>query len=157
MFITPAIAAAHLRLVGNDVGADITLKADTAEQAAISYLDRAVYETQTQLDAAIVQVPAGLATAKAAYIAADVAAGLIADADLCLIEKTYAFDTYLKAKFAAARVRRGLVINSAILSAMLLILGDLWENREDTVVGASATRLPNGARCLLDAYRHYGA
>ncbi|MDH6185486.1 head-tail connector protein [Polaromonas sp. CG_23.6] len=157
MFITPTIAAAHLRLVGNDVGADITLKAEAAEQAAISYLDRAVYEDQAQLDAAIALVPAALAAAKAAYAAADDAATLIADTDLCLIEKTYAFDTYLKAKFAAARIRRGLVINSAIQSAMLLILGDLWENREDTAVGVSVTPVPNGARCLLDAYRHYGA
>lgn len=157
MFITPAIAAAHLRLVGVDVGADITLKAEAAEQAAIGYLDRAVYADQGQLDTAVALVPAALATAKATYDAADAAATLIADTDLCLIEKTHAFDVYLKARFAAARIRRGMVINSAVLSAMLLILGDLWESREDTVIGASATRLPNGARCLLDAYRHYGA
>lgn len=157
MFITPAIAAAHLRLLGDDVGSDAMLKADAAEQAAIDYLDRAVYDGQGQLDAAIALVPAALATAKATYVAADVAAGQITDTELCLIEKTYAFDTYLKAKFAAARIRRGLVINSTILSAMLLILGDLWENREDTAVGVSVTPVPNGARCLLDAYRHYGA
>lgn len=157
MFITPEIAAAHLRLVGDDIDVDLMLKADAAEQAAIGYLDRAVYGSAAQLDAAIALAPATLAAAKAAYIAADAAAGLIADTDLCLIEKAYAFDVYLKAKFAGDRIRRGLVINSAILSAMLLILGDLWENREDTAVGVSVTPVPNGARCLLDAYRHYGA
>jgi len=157
MFITQEIAIAHLRLTADDIDSDITLKSDAAEQATIGYLKRAVYENQAKLDAAIAQVPAALAAAKDVYASADAAASLIADRELCLIEKTYAFDVYRNAKFAAASTRRGLVINSAILSAMLLILGDLWENREDTAVGLSVTPVPNGARCLLDAYRHYGA
>lgn len=155
MFITPEIAIAHLRLTVDDIDSDIMLKADAAEQAAISYLNRAVYENPAQLDVAIALVPAALAAAKAAYAAADEAAGLIADRDLCLIEKTYAFDVYLNAKFDAARIRRGLVINSAIRSAMLLMLGALWESREDVITGTIATQLPNGARCLLDAYRYH--
>ncbi|MDO8777081.1 MAG: head-tail connector protein [Burkholderiaceae bacterium] len=157
MFITPEIASAHLRLAAEDVGADITLKADAAEQAAISYLDRAVYADQAQLEAAVALVPAALAAAKAAYVAADAAADLMADSDERLTEKTHALNVYINAKFAATRIRRGIVINAAILSAMLLILGDLWENREDTAVGVSITPVPNGAHRLLDAYRHYGA
>lgn len=157
MFITPEIATAHLRLTADDVGSDIMLKADAAEQIAISYLDRAVYDHQLQLDAAVALVPATLAVAQSAYIAADAAASLIADGDLRQIEKTYALDVYRQAAFSAARIRRGMVINSPVLSAMLLILGDLWENREDTAVGVSVAPVPNGARCLLDAYRHWGA
>jgi hypothetical protein len=156
MFITPEIAKVHLRDPVADES-DLALKSTAAEQAAVLYLDRAVFASQDALNEAVAQVPATLATVKAAYAAADAAAGLIADIDLCLIEKTYAFDVYLEAKFAAARIRRGLVINSAIQSAMLLILGHLWENREDVITGTIATELPNGARCLLDAYRHYGA
>lgn len=157
MFITPEIASAHLRLASQGVDGDITLKADAAEQAAISHLDRAVYADQAQLDAAVALVPAALAAAKVAYVAADAAADLMADADDRLTEKAHALSVYTNAKFAATRIRRGIVINSAILSAMLLILGDLWENREDTAVGVSITPVPNGAHRLLDAYRHYGA
>lgn len=157
MFITPEIAIAHLRLVDDDVGSDIALKADAAEKAAISYLDRAVYDDQAQLDAAVALVPAQLAQAKAAHLAAHAAAQQIGDLELREIEEVSAAEQYVRARYAAARIRRGMVINSAIVSAMLLILGDLCENREDTAVGVSVAPVPNGARCLLDAYRDYGA
>jgi len=157
MFITPEIAKQHLRLIGDDGAADLALKVAAAEQAAVNYLDRAVYADQDALDAALALIPALLAADKAAAVAAEAAAQLIADGELRGLEEDYAIEKYVQARFAAGRIRRGLVINSAIQSAMLLILGDLWESREDTVIGASATRLPNGARSLLDAYRHYGA
>ena len=47
----------------------------------------------------------------------------------------------------------GIVINSAIQAALLLIVGHLYANREDVVVGVSATQLPNGAQYLLQPYR----
>lgn len=47
----------------------------------------------------------------------------------------------------------GIVINSAIQAALLLIVGHLFANREDVVVGVSATQLPNGAQYLLQPYR----
>lgn len=47
----------------------------------------------------------------------------------------------------------GIVINPAIQAALLLITGKLYANREDTVVGVSATQLPNGAEYLLQPYR----
>lgn len=46
-----------------------------------------------------------------------------------------------------------IVINDAIKAAMLLILGHLYANREDVVVGVSANALPMGSRSLLDLYR----
>lgn len=47
----------------------------------------------------------------------------------------------------------GIVINPAIQAALLLIVGHLYANREDTVVGLSVTQLPNGAEYLLQPYR----
>ena len=47
----------------------------------------------------------------------------------------------------------GIVINPAIQAALLLICGHLYANREDVVVGVSATQLPNGAQYLLQPYR----
>lgn len=157
MFLTPEIAKAHLRIIGDDEAADLALKAAAAEAVAASYLDRAVFADQGALDVAIAAVPAALSAAKAAYVLAAANAALITDLDLRLIEEVHAADVYTRALFAASRTRRGLVADALVISASLLILGELWESREDAVVGVPVNALPNGARCLLDAYRHYGA
>lgn len=46
-----------------------------------------------------------------------------------------------------------IVINAAIVAACLLILGNLYANREDAVVGVSVVSLPNGSRSLLYPHR----
>ncbi|SHM46354.1 Phage gp6-like head-tail connector protein [Pseudomonas asturiensis] len=46
-----------------------------------------------------------------------------------------------------------MIINKAITSACLLILGNLYANREDSVVGVSVAELPQGSRSLLHPYR----
>lgn len=48
---------------------------------------------------------------------------------------------------------RPMVINGAVQAAMLLILGHLYANRENTLVGVSAQELPMGAHSLLWPYR----
>ena len=44
-------------------------------------------------------------------------------------------------------------INDAINAAILLIVGHLYTNREDVIVGVSACELPNGAKSILNHYR----
>ena len=154
MFITSAIAKDHLRIAGDDGADDLDLKSAAAEQAVVDYLDRAVFADQAALVTAVAQVPGRLAAAKLACLEATAAAQLVADMDLRQSEQAYAEEVYLKAAFAAARTRRGILINPAILSAMLLMLGDLWENREDTAVGVSVSTMPNGIYSLLVPYRH---
>ncbi|OQR30262.1 hypothetical protein BWR59_17025 [Pseudomonas sp. Bc-h] len=46
-----------------------------------------------------------------------------------------------------------IVINPSVRAACLLILGSLYSNREDVVVGAGSTELPLGSRSLLTPYR----
>lgn len=46
-----------------------------------------------------------------------------------------------------------IVITKAMQAAILLTLGHLYENREDSVVGATAVTLPNGAQALLQPHR----
>ncbi|MCY0385652.1 head-tail connector protein [Robbsia sp. Bb-Pol-6] len=46
-----------------------------------------------------------------------------------------------------------IVVNDAIRAAILLILGRLYANREDTVVGATVFDLPTGSKQLLYPYR----
>lgn len=48
---------------------------------------------------------------------------------------------------------RPIVANAAILSAVLLMLGHLWENREDSIVGTIVSPLPNGSKWLLTPHR----
>jgi hypothetical protein len=49
----------------------------------------------------------------------------------------------------------GMVVNEAIKAAVLLIVGSLYAQREDVVVGVSVAQLPNGAEWLLAPYKVY--
>jgi uncharacterized phiE125 gp8 family phage protein len=44
-------------------------------------------------------------------------------------------------------------VPASVKAAILLIVGHLYENREDVVVGRQVNDLPKGARYLLDPYR----
>lgn len=44
-------------------------------------------------------------------------------------------------------------VPATIRAAVLLVLGDLYENRENTLVGTSAIELPIAAKMLLQPYR----
>ncbi|HKS13897.1 MAG TPA: head-tail connector protein [Pseudomonas sp.] len=49
--------------------------------------------------------------------------------------------------------RNPILINPSVRAACLLILGSLFENREDAASGASFSELPMGSRSLLTPYR----
>lgn len=49
--------------------------------------------------------------------------------------------------------RLPILINPSIRTACLLILGTLFENREDVIVGTISSELPLGSRSLLTPYR----
>lgn len=46
-----------------------------------------------------------------------------------------------------------IVLNPSVRAACLLILGSLFENREDVVIGTISSELPLGSRSLLTPYR----
>ncbi|MNT82199.1 hypothetical protein D3C72_2218940 [compost metagenome] len=46
-----------------------------------------------------------------------------------------------------------MVVNPEIQAAVLLTVGHLYMNREDTIVGATVAELPRGALDLLQPYR----
>lgn len=149
MFITIEIAKQHLRIDGTDADADILLKIGAAERSAIEYLQCNVYADQTALDTAIAAVPVTLAAAKATYDAACLVAVEIVDVDLSLMEQAHAMSLYMRAVYAATRTRQGVVINELIIAAMLLILGRLFEVREDDA------EVPRAAQDLLSPFRCY--
>ncbi len=46
-----------------------------------------------------------------------------------------------------------ILINPSVRAACLLILGNLYANREDVVVGTISSEIPMGSRALLTPYR----
>lgn len=148
-FITLDTAKAHLRIDGTDSDVDLAGKIATAEELAIDDLNCNVYADQNALDTAIAAVPATLAAAKAAYDIAYSSAIAITDADLSLIEEAHALAVYMRAVYAATATRNGVVITARIISAMLIIVGYLYENRE------GEEKVPEAAQRLLDKSRCY--
>lgn len=148
-FITLDQAKAHLRIDGADSDADLTLKIAAAERSAIEYLQCNVYADAGALATAIAAVPAALVTAKAAFTTVDTAADLIDDVDSRLIEKAQAMAVYMRAVYSATRTRQGIVINDLVIAAMLLIVGWLFEVRED------GEALPRAAQDLLSPFMCY--
>lgn len=114
--VTLAQAKAHLRVIHDDEDGDIRLKLSAATRMAIVYLDRDVYESQEELDAAIA---AGVARSYPL---------LATDDDMEMVR-----------------------------AGILLLLGDLYANREETITGTIATQLPTGARSCLRPLRRLGA
>ena len=146
-FITLSQAQQHLRTDSDE--ADLLLKIAAAERAAIEYLQCNVYADQSALDTAIAAVPNNLLTAKATYDVAYAAAINIDDLTLSLMEEAHAMSLYMRAVYEATRTRQGVVINELIQAAMLLMLGRLYEVREDDA------ELPRAAQDLLASFRCY--
>lgn len=109
--VTLEQAKLHLRVIGDDEDTDIQLKLNAATEMAVAFLDRAVYASQADMDAAI-------------------AAG---DPGPC-----------------------PMVANDMVRAAVLLLLGDLYANREEVTSG-HIVQLPTGSKACLLPMRRMGA
>ena len=154
-FVTTPEAKLHLRLDGTEEDALIGVYITAAEQWAMSFLDRGVYADGTALGVAKAAAPGELDTAIAAYDAAIESAELLDDPDAQAAAIQTAGNDLLRAKVAHRHAMDGMVVNEAIKAAVLLIVGSLYTQREDAVVGVSVEQLPNGAEWLLAPYRVY--
>ncbi len=154
-FVTLAEAKIHLRVDGTDEDALIGLYINAAEQAAVKAMDRGVYADGTALGVAKAAAPGELDTAIAAYESAIAAAEALADETAKAASIQTAGNGLLRAKVAHRQAMDGMVVNEAIKAAVLLIVGHLFVNREDVVVGVSVAKLPNGAEWLLAPYKVY--
>lgn len=147
--ITLDLARAHLRVGATYPQEQIDPYMAGAEDHAARYLNRAIYADDAAMSAAVAALPGALTAARVAYEAAVAAAALIENASDRGDALNIAETQYRAARERATRVLNGIVVNPCIVSAVLLILGHLFENREDAVVGATAVELPHGAKALL--------
>jgi hypothetical protein len=147
--ITTTTAKLHLRVDTSDEDELIMIWIGTAEQQVAQFLNRNVYADQGALDTAVAGAPADLATATTAYEAAIEAAEAMeegVDKDAAV---KYAEEAYALAQTASDMAQRGMVVNDTVKAALLLAVGNLYENRGDV----AADGLPAAARSLLQPYR----
>ena len=153
--VTLESAKLHLRVDSADEDALIAVYITAAEQSAVSLLDRGVYADGTALGVAKAAAPGELDTAIAAYDAAIEAAEALADEAAIAAAIQTAGNDLLRAQVAHRHAMDGMVVNEAIKAAVLLIVGSLYTQREDVVVGVSVEQLPNGAEWLLAPFKVY--
>ena len=154
-FVTLEEAKLHLRVDGTDEDALIGVYIAAAEKSAIALLDRGVYADGTALGVAKAAAPVELDSAIAAYEAAMTAAEAMTDANAIAAAVQAAGNDLLRAQVAHRQAMDGIVVNDVIKAAVLLIVGSLYAQREDVVVGVSVAQLPNGAEWLLAPYKVY--
>ena len=146
------VAKMHIR--AEDAADDeVTPYLSAAELAAASFLNRQVYATQGELDAAVAGVPAILTAAGVAHTAAVEAAEALEDAIARATGVAYADTVYARAQDEAREIRAGMVVNDAVRAAILLLFGHLHANREDAVTGVTVAQMPMGSQYLLMPYR----
>lgn len=146
-------AKAHLRLESDYPDEQVQGKLDAAESAAAQFINRRVFESAETLSAAIAAVPAGLTTAGTAYAAAITAADALDDEGARCAARDYACETYRQACSLARETYAGISKEDErwplFEAGALLILGHLFENRQDVVTGTIVTEMKNGAHQLL--------
>lgn len=151
--ITLDQARAHLRVGATYPQEQIGPYMAGAEDHASQYLNRVIYADSDAMNTAIEALPASLTAARVAYEEAIAAAALIENASDRRDAVDIAESLLRAARAGTARALNGIVVNPSIISAVLLILGHLFESREDVVIAATAVELPQGARALLRPYR----
>ena len=142
------VALHHLRADADDM-LDVQHKLDAAQEIAEQFIGRRIYANFPDVLAAVT-------------VAATSMADLIAEKETI---RNGELDDHIKntmlenidsqwhnVKMAA----RGIATNKAIEVAILLILGTLYEHREDVVVGTSIVKLPQAADHRLQPYRIMG-
>jgi hypothetical protein len=131
----------------------VQIKLDAAEEFAAEFLQRRFFVDQSALVAARASVPAAIVQTRSEYDVAIASANLIENRCDRASALEVASANFQEARSALDAVSRGLVINNAIIAACLLILGNLYANREDVVIGTISSELPKGSTSLLMPYR----
>lgn len=123
-------AIAHLRAEIEDQG-DIQKKLDGAEEKAMAYLQRRFYADGAALDIAKATITQRVIDSRNAYEEAKKQAENVVNADDKQLLIKYADEQLKETRKQIRMIANGMVINDSIKVGVLLILGDIYENRGD--------------------------
>lgn len=146
------VAIEHLRAEPEDQQ-DIQLKLNAAENRAMAYLQRRFYASSADLNIAKAGITQALIDSRSAYENAKEEANNLnnqEDKQTALKHAEAAFD---EARTEIEMIANGLVITDDIRVGCLLILGSIFENREDVITGTIATLIPESSKSWLAPYR----
>lgn len=121
----------------------------SAESAVAGHLNRAVFASAAELDSALDALPGAAGEAQDAYESAIARAELLGHAAAREMATAVARERLAEAKLGFNRALHGMVVTPRVEAAVRLTLGNLYANREQVVVGATAVELPQGVSELL--------
>lgn len=138
----------------SDVPVDLVLLwVGAAEAAAAEYMNRNIYPDEQSRLTAIAAVPAAFTAAKVVFDSVATMAASISDAEQKEMALFSSRSLFAEAKTAAHRTYQGIVVNDQIRAAILLMVGNLYENNQDQALGPMVTPLEMNSRSLLQPYR----
>lgn len=146
--LTPEECIQHCRAEPED-GPLLESLLASAECAVAGYLNRALFADADELHAAQDALPLAAGTAQDAYDAAIANVSSLDNAAAQEMAVSVARERLAAARLGFSRVLHGMVANPRIYAAVRLTLGNLYANREQVVVGATAAELPQGVPELL--------
>lgn len=146
-------AKAHLRLESDYPDGQVEPYLNAAELLAAQFLNRRIYADGGAMAAAASGVQTALLAAGVAYQGALDDALAITDCVARKVLRESALGIYKDAQTEAREVLAGIVTNDLIEAGILLILGHLFENRQEYIVGTIVAKLPMGAHHLLQPFR----
>lgn len=146
-----ARARAHCKSDSSD--AELQTYVDAAESICARYANRNFYVDQAALDAALATTQANGIAAFAAYDAALLTANALGDTRLIDGGRAAALNTLDRSMFEIRRTQAGMVAPESVISAMLLTLDNLYNNRGGD---ADSAKPPINAIWILDLYSKKG-
>jgi len=151
--LTPEQCREQCRVTGDYDDALLGQLLASAEDVVSAHMNRAVFESEDALAAALDEVPDQAAAAQEAYDTAVANAMQLSSAAAKDAALRVAKARLAASDQAARRTLSGIVANPSILAAVRLTLGHLYANRESVVTGVSVAELPLGVTDLLRPYR----
>ena len=138
----------HLRADADDT-VDVQHKLDAAQEIAEQFIGRRIYasfpELLVAMNAAADSMPILMEEKES-----------VKNSDINAYIKAAKLEQMDSQWHETLMVTRGIATNKAIEIAILLILGTLYEHREDVVIGTSIVKLPQAAEHRLQPYRWMG-
>lgn len=155
--VTIEQARLHCKADGEDDDI-LQLYVEAAQIDAVVSLNRAVFESQAEMDATIAAIPAAMVSARAERDAAlELAANLPDPCDSYEMQQL-ANDTYHTHRIKWAQTRKGIVIDDHIRGAILMTVAHSYANRGNVVSGqgAAAVMVPQSAAWIYEKRRYMG-